>query len=169
VPDVATTPLDVGELYRKHAGVVLRRIRKFYSANTAEEVLHEVFERALNRAHTFRGESHPVTWLYQLTTYHCLNRLRDERRRRELFDGVGEVPWSRTISEPTGEARIFLDQLWRDVDDELCQIGVYYYVDGMSQAEIGELMSVSGRTISTRLTQLTALAHAAAGHTPEQP
>jgi RNA polymerase sigma-70 factor (ECF subfamily) len=161
-------PLDVGALYRDHATVVLRRARRFYGAHEAEEVLHEVFERVLRRAHTFRGESHPVTWLYQLTTHHCLNRLRDARRRRQLFDGLGDPDWTRNTTEMSPDARIFLDQLWRDVDEELCQIGVYYYVDGLSQAQIGELMSVSGRTISTRLTQLTELARAAAGH-PQEP
>ena len=158
----ASARLDVEALYRDHAGVALRRIRRFYSANLAEEVLHEVFERVLRRADTFRGESHPVTWLYQLTTYHCLNRLRDERRRRELFDGVGGVDWGRPISEPTAEARVFLDELWRDVDEELCQIGVYTFVDGLSQAEVGALRGVSGRTISNRLAQLAALARAKA-------
>lgn len=159
----APVRLDVEALYRAHAGVALRRIRRFYPAGVAEEVLHEVFERVIRRAHTFRGESHPVTWLYRLTTHHCLNRLRDERRRRELFDGVGAPAWSPVVSEPTAEARVFLAQLWRDVDDELCQIGVYYFVDGMSQAQIGELMSVSGRTISTRLAELVDRARAAAG------
>ena len=46
-------------------------------------------------------------------------------------------------------------------------MGVYYYVDGMSQAEIGKLLGVSGRTISTRIRQLSELARAAATPQPD--
>lgn len=164
----AAPPLDLAALYREHGRAVLRRIRRFYRGDIAQDILHEVFAKAVEHAGSFRGESSPISWIYGLTTRHCLARLRDERRRRELFEEIGEVPWCCPITNPSTDSKIFLSQLWRTVDDELAQIGIYYYVDGMSQADIGALLGVTGRTISNRIQKLQHLAHQAAtpGGTP---
>lgn len=130
------------------------------------DVLQEVFVKALEKSDTYRGDAPPLHWLYGLTTRHCLQRLRDEKRRRELLDEVGPVPWSLPVTTDDPEARVFLAQLWRTVDPELAQIGVHYYIDGMSQADIGELMGVTGRTISNRIQALCELARSAAGGSP---
>lgn len=141
----------VSELYARHARLVLRRIRRFYDAQEAEEVVQEVFERVLVSGHTFRGDASVGTWLYALTTRHCLIRLRDQRRRTALLEALGTPEWSRPVSPADQEVVVFVRALWRSVDEELALIGLYYYVDGMTQAEIGELLGVSGRTISNRL------------------
>jgi len=162
----AAPTLDLNLLYREHGRLVLRRVRRFYRTEQAADVLQEVFAKAVERAHTYRGEASPLSWLYGLTTRHCLARLRDEKRRRELLDEVGEVPWSCPITPSSTEAKVFLSQLWRTVDPELAQIGVHYYLDGMSQSDIGEMLGVTGRTVSNRLKQLTDLARDAAGGSP---
>lgn len=162
----ASATLDVSALYQRHGRAVLRRIRRFYPQEVAMDVLQEVFVKALEKSTTYRGDAPPLHWLYGLTTRHCLQRLRDEKRRRELLDEVGPVPWSLPVTVDDPESRVFLAQLWRTVDPELAQIGVHYYVDGMSQADIGELMGVTGRTISNRIQALTELARSAAGGSP---
>jgi RNA polymerase sigma-70 factor (ECF subfamily) len=157
-----TAPLDISALYHRHGRAVLRRIRRFYSDEQAMDVLQEVFTKAVEKADTYRGDAPPLHWLYGLTTRHCLARLRDEKRRKELLDEVGEVPWSCPVATSDTEAAVFLRQLWRTIDPELAAIGVHYYVDGMSQADIGALLGVSGRTISTRIQRLQELAQTAA-------
>lgn len=160
---LAPDDLDIEQLYARYAPLLLRRIRRFYRGDQAQDVLQEVFVAALEKRDTYRGDAPPRAWLYGVATGHCLSRLRNEKRRRELLEEVGEVPWSCPVTTNEGtEARVFLAQLWRTVDPELAQIGVYYYVDQMSQADIGAILGVSGRTISTRLQQLAALAAAAA-------
>lgn len=144
----------MSELYQQHGRLVLRRIRRFYEPQEAEEVLQEVFERVLRVASSFRGESSVATWLYALTTRHCLIRLRNHRRRDALLDAFGPPDWSRPVSPADQELVAFVRARWAAVDEELALIGTYYYVDGMSQAEIGALLGVSGRTVSTRLRAL---------------
>mgnify|MGYP000129381072 CR=1 FL=1 len=156
----ALPPAD--ELYRRYVGVVRRRVGRFYDDPEAADVVHEVFEKVLQVGHSFRGGSSVRTWLYQVTTRHCLVRRRNARRRRELFEAYGAPAWSLPIRDPSAETVTFLNQLWRTVDPELAEIGVYYYVDGMRQADIGELLGVSGRTISNRLATLAEAAAAAA-------
>lgn len=158
--------LDVNALYQRHGRSVLRRIRRFYPEEVAMDVLQEVFIKAIEHAGTYRGDAPPLHWLYGMTTRHCLQRLRDEKRRKQLLDEVGDVPWSLPITHDTTEARVFLGQLWATVDEDLAQIGVHYYLDGMSQADIGELLGVTGRTISNRILALQQLARDAAGGTP---
>ncbi|TNE91399.1 MAG: sigma-70 family RNA polymerase sigma factor [Deltaproteobacteria bacterium] len=155
--------LDVGALYERHGGVVYRRILQFYPRQQAEEILQEVFVRVLATQHQFRGDSHPATWLYQLTTRHCLNRRRNERRRRELLGCYGDPSWACPVTPASQETVAFLEQIWRELDEETLEIAVYTYRDGLSQADIAELMGISRRTVGNRLTALTERARAAAG------
>ena len=103
--------LDIGLLYDRHGGMVYRRVRRFYSTEEAEEVVQEVFLRLMSTKATFRGESAITTWLYQVTTRHCLNRLRNARRRRELLDEHGTPSWGQPIAPARQESRVFLDQV----------------------------------------------------------
>src|SRR5688572_30595143 len=85
---------DIEKLYLQYHGLVLRRARRFYPDEEAQDVVQDVFTRAMEKLGGFRGESSPGTWLHQLTTRHCLNRLRDTRRRQELVTArSGGQPW----------------------------------------------------------------------------
>jgi RNA polymerase sigma-70 factor (ECF subfamily) len=161
--------MDVGEMYRRYRGLVYRRIRRFYSGDEAEEVLQEVFVRVLSTPSGFQGDSSPSTWLYQLTTRHCLNRLRDAKRRKELLDTFGEPTWSVGRASPDTEARVFLEELWATLDPELAEIGTYYFVDGMPHHEIARVLGVSRRTVGNRLATLQQIASRAADRTGEVP
>ncbi|MFO0746750.1 MAG: sigma-70 family RNA polymerase sigma factor [Myxococcota bacterium] len=155
--------MDVAELYRKYGPLVLRRGRRFLGDAEAEEVLHEVFLRALERGHEFRGEASPATWLFRVTTHLCLNRRRDSKRRIELMERHGPTVWARSHAGEAPEARAFLEKLWRTLPEELAMIGTLYYVDGLTTAEIGKMLGVSDRTIANRLTALTDAAKRAGG------
>ena len=155
--------LDVGQLYRQHAPALHRRIRRFYEGQEAEEVLHEVFLVVLERVDQFRGEASPSTWLYRVATNHCLNRLRNHRRRQELWLESKQDLWYASRSGAHQESSMQLAQLWRDLPQELVAIGVYHYVDGMTHGEIARMLGVSRRTIGNRLEELAEAARAASG------
>ncbi len=119
--------------------------------------------RAIERIDSFRGAASPTTWLYRLTTNHCLNRLRNENRRRELLDEHGPILREGQVTAPKQDVTVFVRQLWRQLDRELVQTGIYYYVDGMTHDEVGRLMGCSPRTVGYRLGKLTERARALAG------
>lgn len=152
------TTIDPAALYTQYGGVVLRRVRRFFPGDAAEEILHEIFAAVVEAAPSWRGECHPFTWLYRITTHHCLNRRRNEQRRRDLLDEAGTISWSSPVSEPAQEAEILLRELWRTLDDDLVEIGIYYYVDGLTHEDIGTLMGCTGRTIGNRLKRLAEVA-----------
>ncbi|MFO0744501.1 MAG: RNA polymerase sigma factor [Myxococcota bacterium] len=155
--------LDLEDLYRRFAPQVLRRGRYFLGPSEAEELVHEVFVRALEQKDRFRGESSPATWLFRIATHLCLNRLRDRKRQAALLVRHGPTVWAQSDPGSSPEARAFLSSLWRTLDEELAMIGTLYYVDGLTTADIGEMLEVSDRTIANRLKTLTELARRHAG------
>jgi RNA polymerase sigma-70 factor (ECF subfamily) len=158
---IQPSKVDVDALYRDHHRMVLRRVRRFVRGDAAADLLQEVFERAVKYQDGFAGRSSPVTWLYQITTRVCLHHLRDTQKRASLLEMWGAPVWSRPSIAADPETRAFLGQVWRLLDDDLSEIGTYHYVDGLTQAEIAELLGCSRRTIGNRLTTLRATLTAA--------
>ncbi len=152
------TALDVDAMYRRYGAMVLRRVRRFVGEEDALDVLQEVFLQVVTHQDSFRGESSPATWLYQVATRTCLNRRRDGDRRRVLLDLKGEISWAPTVARPSQEHVAVLRSLEASMDVELIEVGVYYYLDGMTHAEIADLLGVSRRTVGNRLTELTSRA-----------
>ncbi len=154
---------DVSDLYQRFGPLVLRRCRRFLSPGDAEEVAHEVFVKALEHAERFRDESSPATWLFRVATRLSLNHLRDRRRQGALLTRHAPTVFPESTLATAPEARIFLASLWRTLDDELALIGVLYYLDGLTTAEIGRTLGVSDRTIANRLRSLEDVARRSAG------
>jgi RNA polymerase sigma-70 factor, ECF subfamily len=154
-------PTEIDDLYRKYGPMVRRRARAILGEESAaQDALQEVFVSVVRSWGAFRREASPVTWLYRTTTNHCLNRLRDERRRVELEEAAfGHREEKATV--PLDD-RATLAALLRSVPDELREIAVYYYVDEMSQDEIADLLKVARRTIGNRLEAFRIAARAAA-------
>jgi RNA polymerase sigma-70 factor (ECF subfamily) len=88
-----------------------------------------------------------------------LNRLRDSARRSELLAQHGEQAPS-GAPPAAAEHALLIGELWRQLPDDLLEIGVYYHVDGMSHDEIAAILGVSRRTIGNRLEELTQRARA---------
>src|SRR3954454_2212716 len=75
---------EIEELYRRYGALVRRRARSILSdEHEAQDAMQEVFVRVIAAMAEFRGQSQPSTWLYRITTNLCLNRIRDNRRRRD--------------------------------------------------------------------------------------
>ena len=145
--------LNIEQLYRKYAGLVLRRAMRFFKDEfEAEEVVHEVFMKVIEHAEQFKGDASPGTWLYQITTRHCITRIRNQKRRDVLLDQY--IPeWSYKPMETDSEAKFLLKQLWSTLDPELAKVCIYYYIDGLTHDEVGRLLDCSGRTIGNRLNE----------------
>jgi len=140
-----TSAALVQELYLRYGSVVHRRASVLLgSAAEADDAVQDVFMRVIHAFAEFRAESSPMTWLYRVTTNLCLNRLRNETRRRELRALVNE-PSSCSCRriEVTPELR---DALGR-IPESQAMAGIYYFVDGMTHQEIATLLDVSRRTV----------------------
>ncbi len=142
------------DLYRRYGSVVYRRARRLLGEEqAAKDACHEVFLRLFRSLPSFRDAS-PLTWLYKVTTHHCLNVIRDERRRRHLLE-------AHAVGAESATSAASLWDLLRGFPDELQEIAVYYFVDEMSQDEIARVLGVSQRTVSNRLAAFRGLARVA--------
>ncbi len=156
----------MARLYAEHAARVRRWVTRFEVGTEADEIVHEIFVKVLERLEGFRRESSPTTWLYRMTTNHCLNRLRDHGRRAELWRAHADALWGAPVADADQETMAFLGQFWRSLDDDLVEVGIYYLVDGMTHAEIARIVSCSERTVGNRIERLRKAAATAARGEP---
>ena len=78
---------ELSEIFERYSALVFRRALVLLGNRIdAEDATQEVFVRALKSLDEFRAQAKASTWLYQITTNHCLNVIRDRRRRTELFE-----------------------------------------------------------------------------------
>jgi len=152
-PGAPESDLDVAQLYRRYRAMVARRVSQFVPRDEVEAVTHDVFLRAMEALHEFRRESSAVTWLYRLATNHCLNWARDQRTRARLLEQHAPTLWAER-HKPDHETVVFVRDLWRSLDPELAAIGIYFYLDGLTRADIALTMGYSERTIAYRLNEL---------------
>jgi RNA polymerase sigma-70 factor (ECF subfamily) len=158
---------SIEHLYRTYGTMVLRRARTLLGdEQAAQDMVQEVFMKAIRAFSGFRGESSLTTWLYQMTTNHCLNAIRDGARRRRALERKLPNPEEQQVA--SHEDRIGMDQLLGKLPRELCEVAIYYYVDQMNQDEIAELCGISERTVRNRLKEFREQARDQLALVPEE-
>lgn len=142
--------LDAGaveQLYRSHGHVVLRRARTLLGSDAdAHEALQEVFAELLRSPGAVRVPGSAVAWLYQATTHHCLNQLRNRRTGLRLLDHH-LAPAQQTTVGPRGEALVAVRQMLGRLPDQLAAVVVYHHLDGMTHEEISTVLGCSRRQV----------------------
>lgn len=140
-------------LYRSHGGLVQRRARTMLGNDAdANDAVQNIFIRLLKNPESFQGRSQPSTFLYAVTTNHCLATLRDRNNRQRIVDDkvVHELPSS---VPPTTDARGELRLLLARLPEDAAAVAVYYYIDEMTQDQIATHLSCSRRTVAGLLEQ----------------
>jgi DNA-directed RNA polymerase specialized sigma24 family protein len=85
-------------LYRQHVNRVFSLCARMVADRTrAEELTQDVFVRAWEKLHLFRGESSFSTWLHRLTVNVVLNARKSEGRQRSRFEASLECRSPRAI------------------------------------------------------------------------
>ena len=141
---------EIAELFERYGPVVYRRALSILrNHQEAEEATQEVFIRALKSQEGFEGRSKVSTWLYSITTNYCLNRIRNEGRRRELWQEHGPAGAQSQGSQP--DEGLVLQKLLSEADEQEARAAVYVYIDGMSHQEVADILDVSRRTVGNLL------------------
>lgn len=152
---------DLEGLYRRYAPIIFRRCL-FLLANQEEalDAVQDIFLKLQRKIDGFRGDSGVNSWIYRVTTNHCLSVLRSMKRRREFLGRVQHEP-----SETNGQdiekrllRRELLALLLANSSKRKVQIFVHMYFDEMTQAEIAAVMGMSERAVRKSLKSLKDLA-----------
>ncbi len=146
--------LDVEGLYRKYGHSVLRRARQILASDDeAGEILQEIFVGLVARPEQFEQRSAPSTFLYAATTNACLARLRDRKNRLRLIDEQVK-PWTTDIDPRSADAALMVRGVLAQLSEEEARAAVYYHLDGMTHAEIAEVLGCSRRHVGDLLERL---------------
>jgi RNA polymerase sigma-70 factor (ECF subfamily) len=139
-------------LYEAHVGRVHALALRMAGPEGAEDLTQEVFIRAWERLHTFRGEARFGTWLHRLAVHYLLSA-RKRRRRREDRQVSGEGILDRTAAPPGRSTAVALDleAAIRTLPEGARDVFVLYDVEGYRHKEIAELMGISVGTSKSQL------------------
>lgn len=140
----------LAELYRRYGPSIYARCRRLLRDDVAaEDATQEVFLRVLKHIESAPSDQAALAWIYRISTNYCLNHIRDRSRQAEPVDElpelVGEHP------EPPMIDRDLAMRLLNRAPENLRAPAVLYYVDGLEQAQVAEVLGISRRTVINRL------------------
>ena len=152
----------VVSLYRELGPAVYRRcLRLLKDREAARDATQEVFVKLLRDRERLADRQTALPWLYRVATNHCLNVLRDARRRPTavLDDALDVVP----DAAPSFPERRLARQVLSRFDVKTQAIAVGVLVDGMEHEEVAGALGVSRRTVERRLARFLERARALVG------
>lgn len=148
----------VSELFVRYAPVIHRRaVALLGDVDEAQDATQDIFVILLQKFDGFRGDSAVFTWLYRVTTNHCLNVIRARKRRQRALDRLSTEQAGPPHPRGAGEAlerRDLIRVLLSHFDTRKVQVVTHYYYDDMSQVEIGELLGISDRAVRKTLSKV---------------
>jgi len=134
---------DVRRLYEQHGRGLLAYACSFTpSFATAEDVLHQVFERLLRGDIEIHGE--PAPYLYRAVRNASLNQIRNRTREVDLEDGWFDSPPG---MELTG---LELQSALHELPEEQREVILLHVWAQMSFDETGDALGISPNTAASR-------------------
>lgn len=148
---------ELEELYDRYApGMYRRALGLLQREADAWDAVQESCIRLIQGAAGFRREARPMTYIYRVTTNVCLNMLRSRALRDvAVEEGGGDVG---VDALAPAECRDFLVKLARHLDERGLTVAALYYVDGLSQEEIAQVLGLSRKTIVREVQRISGLA-----------
>ena len=146
------TELSFRKLYRIHAGSLYRLAYKLTNRNQslAEEVVQEMWCRAVTRLADFRWESSLKTWLSGI----LINCSREQLRKTNLTDvTIEEIEHSLAEMELKHENRIDTQKALSALPHGYREILILHDVEGYKHKEIAQLLNISEGTSKWHLSE----------------
>ncbi|MCG8469713.1 MAG: RNA polymerase sigma factor [Gemmatimonadetes bacterium] len=138
-------------LYRAHVQRVYGLTCRLAGAERADELTQDVFVRAWQKLHTFRGDAAFGSWLYRLAVNLCYGRLRTIGTERKRY-ADGEIPLGRAQARRDGtEIRLDFDVAIERLPDGARQVFVLHDVEGYKHREIAEMVGITTGTSKSQL------------------
>ncbi|HJN75424.1 MAG TPA: RNA polymerase sigma factor [Myxococcota bacterium] len=152
---MTATEGEIRELYERYGPVLFHRCRQILrNDEDANDAVQETFAKVINKWDEFRGHSSPLTWMYRISTNHCLNQIRNrtgrEQKRVQHKDAIVGEGFTRPEAG-RWEVSETIRALLADCDDETRQIVTYLFFDEMTREQAAELVGISVPTLRKRL------------------
>jgi RNA polymerase sigma-70 factor (ECF subfamily) len=157
---------EVAALYERYAHVVFRRCRSILGNDEdAHDAVQETFAKVIRHAEEFRGQASPLTWMYRISTNHCLNQIRNRAgRRNKLEDHKHEIAGDDVRPADVADAdRQRIIDLLDGCDEETRLCVVHTYFDDCTRQEVADLVGLSVPTVRKRINEFLDHARTAMG------
>lgn len=138
-------------IYRRHVARIHSLARRMLDPDQADEATQDVFVRAWEKLHTFRGEAAFGTWLHRLAVNVFLGRRGALGRQRERFT-ANPAPLDH-VAGRTAEPGIGLDleRAMARLPEGSRRVFVLHDVEGYRHEEIAALLGVAEGTSKSQL------------------
>ncbi len=156
----------LAELYRRYGPTIYARCRRLLRDDAAaEDATQEVFLRVFRHIDAAPNDQAALAWIYRISTNWCLNHLRDRSRQAEPVEALPEQAGAHP--EAGLMDRDLCMRLLSRAPEKLRAPALLYYVDGMEQAHIAEVLGISRRTVINRLGEFQSRARKFVGRDSE--
>lgn len=152
---------DVSKLYAKYGFFLRRRCRTILRNDAlADDALQEAFVKVLRSEGALEKVDEPLRWLYRVVDRCCFDALRKKRRSVEspLEDDDRSPTMASAHPSVDIEMRDAVLRLLATLSEDEMRIALLLFVDGMSQGEIADEMSLSRVTINKKVQAIRARA-----------
>jgi RNA polymerase sigma-70 factor, ECF subfamily len=154
-PPLTVIADELGELYRKHHEMILRTAYRITrNMGDAEDVLHSVFIKLMQKEIKFEEGVNPGPYLHRTAVNAAIDML---RRRQRIVPLEAVSPSRETTQEsPFGfVSRTELGNRLRaalaTLPDRLAEVFVLRFVEGYSNQEIGRLLGIHWGTVAVTI------------------
>jgi RNA polymerase sigma-70 factor (ECF subfamily) len=140
---------ELYHLYHRRMARFLTRLTRRY--DIAEEVINDTFWVVWRKAHTFRGDSQPSTWILGIAYRKARNAFRASARLAEKNLQIELEPLTDAAPSGTEELRDWLGRALAELPVEQRLAVELCYELGHSCEEIATIMGCPVNTVKTRL------------------
>lgn len=157
--EITATELDFATLFQEYYPRVYNYLRyRVNSAEDAEDLIGQVFEKAYTRRHQFEPTKGAFsTWLFRIAHNTLANYYRT-RQRRLAWEAEDELPADLTTSEASPEAQLIQQEAIGHLLQGLTQLSErdqevisLKFAGRLSNQEIGQIMDLKEKTVSVVL------------------
>ena len=158
------------KVYETYQSRIQRYLVRMVGEREAEDLTQEVFVKLNQALKSFRGESKLSTWIYRIATNAALDRLRSPRfqevdqelsESRKTAEGEAELPdrnaWTGEAI-PLVEQQVYRKEMNECIQEYIRQLPEIYRtvlvlseIEGLSNAEVSDVLGVTLDTVKIRL------------------
>ncbi len=158
------TDTELAMLYDRYAHVLFHRCRGILrNDEDANDAVQETFAKVIRNWDKFQHQSSPLTWMYRISTNHCLNQVRNRgTRRNKLANHKDEIAGPAEVQPQTGATdheRVL--SLLEQCDEETRRCVMHTYFDDCTRQETADLVGLSVPTVRKRVNTFLDLARRA--------
>ena len=144
------------ELYERYSGKVYRKCLSFVKDQAkAEDFTHDIFLKLIFKLGSYNENARFSTWLYSITYNYCMDQLRINKKRAEVYaDENLEVPDDTDLNTMFEESDVETKRLKRAVERltaEEKSILMMKYQDDLSIREIADVFQITESATKMRL------------------